>query len=322
MKAIVQTGYGSADYLELAEMDMPVIRDDGVLIKVHAVALNSGDYYTLRGVPYMVRIFAGWPKPKNYIPCLDIAGIVEAVGKNVKQLKPGDEVFGNSKAACAEYACAKESKFVPLPANLSHHQAAAIPTAGFTAFKGLRDAGNVQSGQKVLINGSSGGVGTFAVQIAKALGAEVTAVCSPRSAEMVRSLGADHIIDYTREDFTQGGPNYDLILDQVANHPLADCRRALTPAGKHIPNSGESGLSYVVRANLLSLFMRQQGGTFFGEPNNEGLVALKELVEAGKVTPVIDRTYSLSETAEAFRYFNEGHAQGKVVITVEHDNQA
>jgi NADPH:quinone reductase-like Zn-dependent oxidoreductase len=321
MKAIVQTGYGSADVFDLRDIEKPVIKDNEILIKVHAVALNSGDYYTMRGVPYMVRFFAGWPKPKNYVPGMDVAGQVEAVGKNVERFQAGDEVFGAYHAGCAEYVAAKESKFVPLPANLTHQQAAAVPTAGFTAYKGLHNVGKVQSGQKVLINGSSGGVGTFAVQIAKALGAEVTAVCSTHSIEMVRSIGADHIVDYTQEDFTQGGPLYDLILDQVANHPLAACRRALTPHGKHIPNSGESGLGYVLKANVLSMFVGQQSGTYFGEPNVEGLVALKELIESGKVTPVIDSTYTLRETPEAFRYFNEGHAQGKVVITLEDINK-
>ena len=317
MKAINQTGYGSADVFELREIDKPVVKDDEVLVKVHAVALNSGDYYAMRGVPYMVRFFVGWPKPKNYIPGMDVAGRVEAAGKNVGQLQPGDKVFGACHAGCAEYVVAGADKFVPLPANLTYQQAAAVPTAAFTALKGLRDAGQVQPGQKVLINGSSGGVGTFAVQIAKALGAEVTAVCSTRNVDLVRSIGADHVIDYTQVNFTQGGPLYDLILDQVANHSLADCRRALTPHGKHIPNSGEGGLSYVIKSNVQALFIRQQGGSFFGEPDNEGLIALTELIEAGKVTPVIDRTYPLSETNEAFRYFNAGHAQGKVVITVD-----
>ncbi|MFC1481324.1 NAD(P)-dependent alcohol dehydrogenase [Candidatus Neomarinimicrobiota bacterium] len=319
MKAIVQTGYGTADVFELREIDKPVIKDDEVLVKVHAVGLNAGDYYAMRGVPYMIRMVTGWPKPKNYVPGYDLAGHVEAIGKNVEQFQPGDEVFGSYKNTCAEYVCAGANKFVPLPANLTHQQAAAIPTAAFTALKGLRDVGKVQPGQKVLINGSSGGVGTFAVQIAKALGAEVTGVCSTRNVDMVRSIGADHVIDYTQDNFTQGEQRYDLILDQVANHSLADCRRVLTPQGKHIPNSGEKGLGYVMKAALVSAFMRKQGGLFFGEPNNEGLVALKELIEAGKVTPVIDRTYPLNETAEAFRYFNEGHAQGKVVITVDHE---
>jgi NADPH:quinone reductase-like Zn-dependent oxidoreductase len=275
----------------------------------------------MRGVPYGVRIAAGWPKPKNYVPGLDVAGHVEAVGKNVTRFQPGDEIFGECKGTCAEYACAGEDKFVLKPANLTLEQAAAVPVSAITALRGLRDAGKVQPGQKVLINGASGGVGTFAVQIAKAFGAEVTGVCSPRNVDMVRSIGADHVIDYTQEDFTQSGQRYDLILDNVGNHSFSDCRRALTPQGTLIPNTGQAGTGYVVKALVLSLFVRQQGRPFIATPNNEDLVVLKELVESGKVTPVIDRTYPLSETPEAFRYLDEGHARGKVVITVEHNNK-
>jgi NADPH:quinone reductase-like Zn-dependent oxidoreductase len=321
MKAIVQNGYGSPDVLELKEIDKPVVKDDEVLVRVHAAALHAGDYFAMRGVPYMVRMSVGWPKPKNYVPGYDVAGHVEAVGKNVKQFQPGDEVFGACNGTCAEYVCAAEDKFVPKPANLTLEQAAAVPTSAVAALHGLRDAGKVQPGQKVLINGASGGVGTFAVQIAKAFGAEVTGVCSTRNVDMVRSIGADHVIDYTQEDFTQSGQRYDLILDNVGNHSFSDCRRALTPQGTLIPNTGHAGMGYVVKALVLSLFVRQQGRPFVAIPNNEDLVVLKELVESGKVTPVIDRTYPLSETPEAFRYLNEGHARGKVVITVEHSNK-
>jgi NADPH:quinone reductase-like Zn-dependent oxidoreductase len=320
-KAIVQNEYGSPDVFELKEIDKPVVKDDDVLVRVHAAALHAGDYFAMRGVPYGVRMSAGWPKPKNYVPGYDVAGHVEAVGKNVEQFQPGDEVFGTCKGTCAEYVCAGENKFLPKPANFTLEQAAAVPTSALAALRGLRDAGKVQPGQKVLINGASGGVGTFAVQIAKAFGAEVTGVCSTRNVDMVRSIGADHVIDYTQEDFTQSGQRYDLILDQVANHSLSDCRRALTPQGTHIPNSGHSGTGYVVKALVLSLFVRQQGRPYIAIPNNEDLVVLKEFIEAGKVTPVIDRTYPLSETPEAFRYLDEGHARGKVVITVEHNNK-
>jgi len=316
MKAIVQTGYGSADVFELKEIDKPVVEENDVLVRVDAAALHAGDYFAMRGEPYLVRMSAGWPKPKDYVPGYDVAGQVEAVGKNVTQFQPGDEVFGACQRTCAEYVCAAEDKFAPKPANLTFEQAAAVPTSAVAALRGLRDVGKVQPGQKVLINGASGGVGTFAVQIAKALGAEVTGVCSTRNVDMVRSIGADHVIDYTEEDFTQGGPRYDLILDQVANHSLSDCRRALTPQGTHIPNSGHSGLGYIIKASVLSLFVRQQGGPYLAVPNNQDLVDLKELIEDGKVTPVIDRTYPLSETPEAFRYLDEGHARGKVVITV------
>ncbi len=318
MKAIVQNDYGLPDVFELKKIDKPVIKDDDVPVRVHAVALHPGDYFAMRGVPYLVRMSAGWPKPKNYVPGYDVAGHVEAVGKNVEQFQPGDEVFGAYKGTCAEYVCAGENNFLPKPANLTFEQAAAVPTSALAALPGLR---KVQPGQKVLINGASGGVGTFAVQIAKAFGAEVTAVCSTRNVDMVRSIGADHVIDYTQEDFTQSGQRYDLILDQVANHSLSDCRRALTPQGTHIPNSGHSGLGYVVKALVLSLFVRQQGRPYIAIPKNEDMVVLKELIEAGKVTPVIDRTYPLSETPEAFRYLDEGHARGKVVITVEHNNK-
>jgi NADPH:quinone reductase-like Zn-dependent oxidoreductase len=219
--------------------------------------------------------------------------------------------------ACAEYACAGEDKFVLKPANLTFEQAAAIPTSAVAALRGLCDAGKLQSGQKVLINGASGGVGTFAVQIAKSFGAEVTGVCSTRNVDLVRSIGADHVMDYTQEDFTSGGQRYDLILDNVGNHSFADCRRALTPQGTLLPNTGHAGMGYVIKAFVLSAFVRQQGRPFVAIPNHQDLVVLRELVESGKVTPVIDRTYPLSDTPEAFRYLEEGHARGKVVITLE-----
>jgi len=317
VKAIVQNGYGSPDVFELKEIDRPVVKDGEVLVRVRAAALHAGDCFVMRGVPYLARIAAGWPKPKNYIPGYDVAGHVESVGKNVELFQPGDEVFGTCKSTCAEYVCAEESKFVLKPPNLTFEQAAAVPTSGIAALRGIRDAGRVRPGQKVLINGASGGVGTFAVQIAKAFGAEVTGVCSTKNMDMVRSIGADHLIDYTREDFTKSGQRYDLILDNVANHALADCRRALAPQGIHIPNSGNAGMGYIIKALVVSLFIRQQGPTFVAIANNKDLVALKELIEAGKVTAVIDRTYPLSETSQAFGYLNEGHARGKVVITVE-----
>jgi len=321
MKAIVQNDYGSADVFELKEVDKPVVKDDEVLVRVHAAALHAGDCFVMRGVPYVARMSAGWPKPKNYIPGYDLAGHVETVGKNVARFRPGDEVFGTCQGTCAEYVCAGENKFARKPLNLTLEQAASVPTSGTAALRGIRDAGKVRPGQKVLINGTSGGVGTFAVQIAKAFGAEVTGVCSTRNLEMVRSIGADHLIDYTRENFTQSGQRYDLILDQVANHSLSDCRGALTPQGKHIPNSGHAGLGYIIRALMVSLFVSQQGRAFVAIPTQDDLVSLKELIEAGKVTPVIDRTYPLNETREAFRYLNEGHARGKIVITVENDNK-
>ena len=316
MKAIVQNGYGSPDVLKLKEIDKPVVEENDVLVRVHAASLAAGDYFAMRGEPYLVRFSAGWPKPKDYVPGYDVAGQVEAVGEDVTQFQPGDEVYGDCQGTCAEYVCGAEDKFVLKPANLTFEQAAAVPTSAVAALRGLRDEGKVQPGQKVLINGASGGVGTFAVQIAKAFGAEVTGVCSTRNVDMVRSIGADHVIDYTQEDFTKGGPRYDLILDQVANHSFSDFRRALTPKGIYIPNSGHSGLGFIIKAFVLSLFVRQQGAPYIAIPKNQDLVDLKELIEAGKVTPVIDRTYPLSETPEAFRYLDGGHARGKVVINV------
>jgi NADPH:quinone reductase-like Zn-dependent oxidoreductase len=317
MKAIVQNGYGSPDVLELKEIEEPVVKDDSVLVRVHAAALHAGDYFTMRGVPIAVRMVIGLRKPrKNYVPGLDVAGRVEAVGRNVTRFQPGDEVFGACNGACAEAACAGEELFVPKPANVTFEQAAAVPTSALAALHALRDAGKVQPGQKVLINGASGGVGTFAVQIAKSFGAEVTGVCSTGNVEMVRSIGADHVIDYTREDFTQGGPRFDLILDNVGNRSFSDCRRALTPQGVVIPNTGHAGMGYVLAAMLRSVFVRQQGRPFVSMPNHADLVLLGQLVESGKVRPVIDRTYPLSGTPEAFRYLERGHARGKVVITV------
>jgi len=318
MKAIVQTNYGSSDdILQLREVNKPVVKDDDVLVRVHSAALHAGDYFAMRGAPYFVRLSVGWPKPKNYVPGYDVAGHVEAAGKNLEQLQPGDEVFGTCKGSCAEYVCTGASHLLQKPINLTFEQAAAVPTSAVTALRGLRDSGKVQPGQKVLINGASGGVGTFAVQIAKALGAEVTGVCGARNMDMVRSIGADHVIDYTLENFTQSGQRYDLILDQVANHSLSDTKRALTPQGIHIPNSGNSGTGYVIKALALSLFVRQQGRPFLAIPNNSDLMVLKKLIETGRVTPVIDKTCPLSEAPEALRYLNEGHARGKVVITVK-----
>jgi NADPH:quinone reductase-like Zn-dependent oxidoreductase len=246
-----------------------------------------------------------------------MAGRVQAVGETVTRFQPGDEVWASCGRSLAEYVCVAEDKLSTKPSNLTFEQAAAVPNAAIAALQGLRDAGKVQPGQKVLINGASGGVGTYAVQIAKALGAEVTGVCSTRNVEMVQSIGADHVIDYTQEDFTRIGQRYDLILDNVANHSFADLRRALTPQGIIIPNSGHGGMRYVLKAYLLSVFMRQQGGMYLASSNHKDLVVLKELVEAGKVAPVIDKVYPLSETSEAFRYLVEDHARGKVVISLE-----
>jgi NADPH:quinone reductase-like Zn-dependent oxidoreductase len=245
-----------------------------------------------------------------------VSGWVEAVGKKVASFQKGDEVFGTGQGTCAEYVSIKELNLVHKPANISLEQAAAIPTSALAALQGLRNIGKVKLGQKVLINGASGGVGTFAVQIAKAYGAEVTGVCSTRNLDMVRSIGADHVIDYTQSDFTQSGPHYDLILDQITNHSLTACRSALTPQGKYIPNSGNSGLSHIIKALILSMFLPQQGRTYLSMPKHPDLLVLKELIESGKVKPVIDFTFPLSETAKAFRYMEEVHASGKVLISI------
>ena len=315
MKAIIQDEYGSPDVLELRNIGKPAVNDDEVLVRVHAAGVNAADCVIMRG-QFPLRMVYGLGKPRNSVRGTDVAGIVEAVGKDVKQFQPGDDVFGWCKGSFAEYVCAGENNFVSKPPNLTFEQAASVPMAAFVALQALRDKGEVQPGQKVLINGASGGIGTFTVQIAKYLGAEVTGVCSTRNMDMVRSIGADHVIDYTQKDFTQNGQSYDFILDIVANHSLSDTRRALTPNGTLIPNSGTKGMGYIVKANVFSLFVPQKTRTFVSMPNNDDLATLKELAEAGKVTPVIDRTYPLSETPEAIGYVEQGHTQGKVVITV------
>lgn len=317
MKAIVQNSYGSPDQLELEDVPKPVANEDQVLVRVHAASLNAGDYFTVMGSPWLVRFTVGFPRPKNHILGWDLAGRVEAVGRNMTQFQPGDAVYAAVNHSLAEYVSVAADKLAAKPANLTFEQAAAVPTAGLTALQGLRDAGKLQSGQKVLINGASGGVGTFAVQIAKALGAEVTGVCSTRNVDMVRSIGADYVIDYSKQDFTQGEQRYDLILDNVGNRSFSDLRRALNPQGVVVPNSGHGGMTYVFKAFLLSPFTRQVARPYIANTHSEDLVALKELIESGLVTPVIDRTYPLSRTPEALSYTGKGHVRGKVVIVVE-----
>jgi NADPH:quinone reductase-like Zn-dependent oxidoreductase len=324
MKAIVQSKYGApGEVLELQELARPVAKDDEVLVRVHAASIHVGDVILARGLPYFLRMMTGLRRPKNPVPGTDIAGTVAGIGKDVTQLRPGDEVFGWCAGAFAEYACAGPDHFVLKPANLSFEQAAAVGVSATTALQLLRDQGKVLPGQKVLINGASGGVGPFAVQIAKAFGAEVTGVCGPGSVDMVRSIGADHVIDYTKEDFTEGGPRYDFILDNVANHSMSSTRRALTPGGKLQTNGGghSSGrwigsMGTVAKAAVAAKIHHQQLGPSVKFENSKDLAALKTLVEAGTVTPVIDRTYPLSGTAEAIGHVGEGHARGTVVITV------
>jgi NADPH:quinone reductase-like Zn-dependent oxidoreductase len=316
MKAIVQEGYGSPEVLKLTEIDVPAVGEGGVLVRVRAAGVNAGDAFSMRGVPVLARLTVGFPRPRGYVPGWDFAGHVEAVGPNVTRFRSGDQVFGAFTRAFAEYVAAAEDKLAMMPSGLTFVQAAAVPTAAVSALRGLRDRGRLRPGQRVLINGAAGGVGTFAVQIAKALGAEVTGVCSTRNVDMVRSIGADHVVDYTREDFTRSGQRYDLILDNVGSRSFSDCRRALTPGGMVIPNTGHAGMSYVIKAYVLSAFMHRQGRPFLATPRSEDLATLTELIDGGKVTPVIDRTYPLSEAPEAIGYVGEGHARGKVVITV------
>ena len=323
MKAIVADTYGSADVLELRDIAQPEIADDEVLVRVHAAGVDRGVWHVMTGLPYPIRLAGyGLRAPKHPVPGMDVAGVVEAVGKDVTRFQPGDEVFGIGKGTYAEYARAPEKKLAPKPANLTFEQAAVIAISGTTALQALRDHGTVQPGQQVLIIGASGGVGTYAVQLAKAFGAEVTGVCSTTKVDLVRSLGADHVLDYSREDFAKGEQRYDLILDVGGNSSLSRLRSVLTPKGTLVIVGGETdgrwlgGTDRQIRAILLSPFVGQKLGTFVAKENSEDMVVLAELIEAGKVTPVVDRTYPLSEAPKAIRYVEEGHARGKVVITV------
>jgi NADPH:quinone reductase-like Zn-dependent oxidoreductase len=325
MKAIVYHNYGSPDVLKCEEIEKPTAGDNEVLIKVRAASVNPLDWHLMRGTPYIGRIMTGLRKPKITRPGVDVAGQVEAVGRNVTQFKPGDEVFGSCRGAFAEYACTSESALVMKPDDVTFEQAASVPVAAFTALQGLRDKGKIQPGQKVLINGAAGGVGTLAVQIAKSFGADVTGVCSTRNVEMVRSIGADRVIDYTQEDFTKSGHHYDLIFDLVGNHSLLACRRVLNPQGIYIGAGVLGGsmiglLARLITAPVLSRFVSQKFVVFMARRSKEDLTIMHELMKAGKVTPVIDKCYRLSEVSEAVRYLAEGHARGKVVITLEHNN--
>lgn len=326
MKAIVYRCYGTADVLKLEDVEKPTPGDDEILVKVRAAAVNPLDWHYMRGTPYIMRLDSGLGAPTNPRMGVDYAGTVEAVGRNVTQFKPGDEVFGGRNGALAEFLVARADRaVVPKPANMTFEQAAAVPVAAITALQGLRDAGKLQPGQRVLINGASGGVGTFAVQIAKSFGAEVTGVCSARNAEMVRSIGADHVIDYTSDDFTQGDRRYDVILDNVGNRPLLDIRRVMAPDGRYVliggggPDEGKwvGVLVGPIKALLLSAFVSQDMGMMISQMKKDDLAILADLMAAGKVTPVIDRRFTLSEVPEAIRYLETGRARGKVVITLE-----
>jgi 2-desacetyl-2-hydroxyethyl bacteriochlorophyllide A dehydrogenase len=322
MKAIVYTKYGSPDVLQLQEVEKPVPGDDEVLVKIHAASVNAGDWHLMRGKPALARLLTGGlRKPKNLILGSDIAGRVEAVGKSVTQFQPGDEVFGGvGRGGFAEYVSVPEKRLLLKPATVSLEAAAAVPVAAITAMQALRDNGQIQSGQKVLINGASGGVGTFAVQLAKAFGAEVTGVCSTRNLAMARGIGAGHVIDYTQEDFTRNGQQYDLIIDIAANHSVSDFKRALSPQGICV-FTGFSTMFHLVRSMLLGSLASRTGSKkfvrFTAKLSRKDLLLVKELLEAGKVVLVIDKRYPLSEVAEAMRYFGYEHARGKVIITVE-----
>lgn len=323
MKAIVQDRYGPpGEVLALRETEAPAARDDEVLVRVHAAAIHPGDWMVVTGRPYLVRPMFGLPAPRKKTPGFDVAGVVEAVGADVTELRPGDAVFGQCGGSCAEQVSVSPHRLAAKPSNLSFREAAACPLSGDTALRALRDAGRVRPGQKVLINGASGGVGTFAVQIAKSMGAEVTGVCSTRNVELVRSLGADHVVDYTREDFTRSEGRYDFILDNVGNRSMAACRRVVAPGGRFVPNNGTSGgrwvgtLGRTLAALALSAVLPRQGRPFVAMGAGADLLVLKGLLESGTVAPVIDRTYPLAEVPEAFRYLERGHARGKVVIAL------
>ncbi len=322
MKAIVYDRYGSPDVLDLRELDLPVVTDGGVLVRIHAASVNPLDWYSMTGTPYVARMGAGLRRPKSERLGVDFAGTVEAVGRDVTRFQPGDEVFGGSSGAFAEYVCARADRMVLKPANLTFEQAAAVPVAGLTALQGLRDKGHIQPGHKVLINGASGGVGTFAVQIAKSFGAEVTGVCSTRNVDMVRSLGADQVIDYTQEDFTRSQRRYDLMLDIAGSRSWSECKRVLGSHATVVIVGGPKTnrllgpISHVVGMRLASLRASQKVTFFISQMSQADLAVLHDLLEAGTVTPVVERSHQLSETPEALRYLGEGHAQGKLVISV------
>jgi NADPH:quinone reductase-like Zn-dependent oxidoreductase len=323
MKAVVYHNYGSPDVVKCEEIEKPTAQGNEVLIKVRAASVNPIDWHFMRGTPYLVRIPAGLRKPKDKRLGFDVAGQVEEVGRNVTQFKLGDAVFGSCRGAFAEYACTSESALVMKPDNVTFEEAASAPVAAFIALQGLRDKGQIQPGQKVLINGAAGGVGTFAVQIAKSFGADVTGVCSTRNVDMVRSIGGDRAIDYNREDFTKSGQRYDLIFDCVGNHSLSACRRILNPKGIYIQVGGPSGrwmigpFARAITVPALSRFVSQKLFMVLAKPSKEDLTIMHELMKDGKVTPVIDKRYKLSEVPDAIRYLEAGHARGKVVITLE-----
>ena len=321
MKAIVQHRYGSPDVLEFQDIDIPTVGDDQVLVRIRAASVNPVDWHEVTGAPYLVRLQGGFRRPKQLVPGTDMAGHVEAVGKDVTRFQPGDEVFGMCAGAFAEFVSVRERKLALKPSNLTFEQAAAVPVAALTALQGLRDKGRIQAGQKVLINGASGGVGTFGVQIAKSYGTEVTGVCSTRNVDMVRSLGADHVVDYTREDFTRSGDRYDLILDVAGTRSIADRRRALAPrgilvaVGGPMTNNWVGPLVSIIPMLIVSRFGSRKMVPMLAKNSKEDMLALRELLEAGKVTPAIERTHPLREVPDALRQVGTGHSRAKIVIS-------
>lgn len=320
MKAIVYRKYGTPDVLSLQDVDPPVVGDDEVLVRVHAASLNPLDWHFTTGTPYFMRLMVGLRRPKRNIPGVDLAGTVESVGGNVARFKPGDEVFGFGAGSCAEFAAAREDRIARKPIDLTFAQAAAVPIAAVTALQGLRDHGKVRAGQKVLINGAAGGVGTFAVQIAKALGAEVTGVCSTRNVDTIRSIGADHVIDYTKDDFVESGRRYDVMIDNVGNRSLSDCRKALARNGICVVIGGPKEnrvlgpIPRLIRTPLYFRFVSQKAVSYIAKESSEELLHLRRFLESRQVVPVIERTYNLNEVPEAMRYLGTGHARGKLVI--------
>ena len=324
MKAAIYDRYGPPDVVHIRDVEEPAPKEHEALIKVRAASINPLDWHFMRGTPYFVRLMTGLRKPKITRLGVDVAGQVQAVGRNVTEFRPGDEVFGTCRGALAEYVCTSESALIMKPENVTFEQAASVPVAAFTALQGLRDKGQIQAGQKVLINGAAGGVGTFAVQIAKGFGADVTGVCSTRNLEMVRNIGADRVMDYTRQDFTTSGQRYDLIFDLVGNHSLSAFRRVLNPRGIYIGAGGGGPevhwldvLTGPIKALLLSMFVSEKLVPFLARANKKDLTTISELIKGGTVTPVIDKRFPLSEVPEAIRYLEQGHARGKVVITLE-----
>jgi NADPH:quinone reductase-like Zn-dependent oxidoreductase len=324
MKAIVYRCYGGTNVLKLESIARPPPADDRVIVKVQAASVNPLDWHYMQGKPYVMRPGSGIGAPRSIHMGADFAGTVDTVGKNVKRFKPGDEVFGDRDGAFAEYVSVADDGAVAIkPSNMTMEQAAAVPIAGVTALQALRDKGKIQAGQKVLINGASGGVGTFAVQIAKNYGATVTGVCSSKNAEMIRSIGADHIVDYTKEDFTQGSERYDLIIDNIGNHSLSEIRGVLTPNGTLVIVGGPSDNSWIgplsglIRAAVISPFVSQKMSFMLAQANKDDLGILRDMMQAGKLTPVIDKRYKLAETADAINYLEQGHARGKVIIAVD-----